>query len=88
MSKPTDAMPKYVRNLPAVIRQPNLVPEICHFSQDQRIVVRMDKQCRDKTYIVPALEYNIAVFTVIQLLYPLLYSLRRRGCRRKNCNDD
>lgn len=63
MSKPTDAMPKYVRNLPVVIRQPNLVPEICH----QRIVVRMDKQCRDKTYIVPALEYNIAVFTVIRL---------------------
>jgi len=61
VSKPTDAMPKYVRNLPTVIRQPNLVP-------GSGIVVRMDKQCRDKTYIVPALEYNIAVFTVIRLL--------------------
>jgi len=53
-----------------------------------RIVVRADKQCEDETYIVPALEYNIAVFTVIRLLNPLLYSLRKPGCRRKNCNDD
>ena len=49
----------------------------------------VDKQCRDETYIVPALKYNnIAVFTMIRLLTPSLYVLRRPGCRRKNCDDD
>jgi len=35
VSKPADAMPMYVRELPAVIPQPQLVPEILDFSQDR-----------------------------------------------------
>ena len=32
---PTDAIPKHVRNLPAVIQQPQIMPEMRHCSQDR-----------------------------------------------------
>jgi len=61
VSKPADAMHKYMRDLSAV--KPQFVLEIRHFSRDRGGGGQAAQVRRGENYIVPALSINnIAVF--------------------------